>query len=196
MAITNNTSSNVSLGKPKVGGSIFTALKGTAVPTNATTALNAAFKNVGYISEDGLVNSNSPETEEIKAWGGDVVKNPLTAKSDTFKFTMIEALNVDALGVVYGSDNVSGTLAAGITVKANSKLAAPQAFVVEMVLDGNTLKRIVIPEGQLIEVGDITYVDDEVIGYEVTISALPTSGLDYDTHREYIQTAPTSGSNV
>ncbi len=189
---TQNTTTNVSMGKPKIGGSIFVAPLGTTVPSNATTNLNNAFENVGYISEEGLVNANSPETEEIKAWGGDVVKNPQTGKSDTFTFTMIEALNTTALGVAYGADNVSGTLAEGITVKANSKYIGERAFVVDMVLNEDTLKRIVIPRGQLTEVGEVSYVDNELIGYKVTISAHPDGGIDFDTHREYIQTAPSA----
>ena len=105
---------------------------------------------------------------------------------------MIEALNTTTLGVVYGSDNVTGTLAEGITVRANSKFNGEKAFVVEMVLNDDTLKRIVIPRAQLTEVGEITYKDDELIGYEVTISAHPDAGIEFDTHREYIQTAPSA----
>lgn len=60
MASTPNNAQNVSVAKPKVGGAVFVAPVGTDLPTDATTALNAAYQNVGYISEDGVVNTNSP----------------------------------------------------------------------------------------------------------------------------------------
>lgn len=70
-----NTVANVSAGKPAVGGAVSVAALGSTLPTDSTTALDAAFKSLGYCSEDGLTNSNSPESDQINAWGGDVVLN-------------------------------------------------------------------------------------------------------------------------
>ena len=181
------TVGNVSAGKPAIGGAVWRAEKGTTAPTDATTALAADFKALGYCSEDGLTNSNSPETTDIKAWGGDTVLNIQEEKTDTFQFTLIEVLNVEVLKAVYGSSNVSGTLATGITVNVNADEPEEGVWVVDMVMNSNTVKRVVIPHGKLSELGDITYTDSDAVGYEVTITALPDT--DGNTHYEYIKQA-------
>lgn len=176
----------VTTGKPKVGGAIYRAPLGTDLPTSTVAELNAAFKSLGYISDAGLVNSNSPETDDIKAWGGDIVDSMQKAKGDTFKFKMIEALNKEVLGAVYGSSNVTES-SGEIKIVANAKDQESASWVVDMILKGGALKRIVIPNAKITQVGDITYKDDEAIGYDVTIKAVPDSTADAATHYEYIK---------
>lgn len=185
---------NVSYGKPLTDGAISTAPLGSSLPTDATTKLDTKFRSLGYVSEDGITNENSPESEKIKAWGGKTVLVSQTEKPDTYQFTLIEVLNLDVLKVVYGDENVSGTLKTGITIKANAKPMQARCFVIETLLNGDTIKRMVIPNGVISEVGEISYKDDEAIGYETTIECLPDK--DGNTHYEYIKGAETSSGEV
>ena len=180
-----NTVTNVSVGKPKVGGAIYVAPTGTTLPTDPTTSLDGAFKCLGYCSEDGLTNDNSPESDTIKAWGGDTVLVLQTSKEDTFGFTLIEVLNTDVLKFIYGDSNVSGDLSTGITVKANSQEAEERVIVIDMILREHAVKRIVIPRGKVSEVGTITYADEDAIGYDTTVTCTPDSAEN--THYEYIK---------
>lgn len=176
----------VTSAKPKVGGAIYSASYGTELPKNAIDELSSEFKGLGYISEEGLVNENSPESEQIISWGGDVVASLQTGKEDRFTYKLIEALNVNVLKQVYGNDNVDGDLETGIKIKANNKEHIEHVVVIDMILKGDVFKRIVIPAGKVAEVGEIEYTDDDVVGYEVTIDAIPFDD-EGNTHFEYIQ---------
>ena len=180
-----NTVTNVTAGKPVVTGAIWRAPLSASptIPTDATTSLSADYKCMGYVSDDGVTNSNSPSVEEIKAWGGDTVLTTQTEKPDTFQFTLIEALNLDVLAAVYGSGNVTGALATGVTVTATAEEPEEAGWVIEQVLRGGILKRIVIPDAKISDIGDITYTDDEAVGYDITLTAMPVSGA---THKEYL----------
>ncbi len=180
-----NKAANVSAGKPKVGGAIFTAPVGTALPTTALESLDPAFVGLGYVSDDGLTNSTAMETEKIKAWGGDTVLVIQKSKDDTFKYTLIEAKSKEVLGYVYGESNVSGDLDTGLVVKVNNKDVPERSIVIDMLLRGDVAKRIVIPSCKISDVGDITYGDEDAIGYETTVDCTPND--EGDTHYEYLQ---------
>ena len=182
-----NDTNKVTVGKGKIGGYVFRAPVGSTLPTDATTALDAAFSCLGYISEDGVVNSNSIESETIKDWNGDTVLLVQTEKTDTWAFTMMEAMNVDVLKVAYGDANVTGTLETGITVNANAAPQEPATYVFEMIFNGNVLHRVVLPNAYVSEVGEVSYVAGEAVGFPTTLTAAAdTAG---NTHYEYTKAA-------
>ena len=95
-----NNAKNVTTGKPRTAGAVWRAPLGSTLPTDAKTALDAAFVCLGYVSEDGLSNSNAPDSDTVKAWGGDPVLYTSNGKEDTFGLTLIEAANVEVLKAV------------------------------------------------------------------------------------------------
>jgi hypothetical protein len=171
-----NDVSNVVSGKPLATGGIWGGPLGTALPADEAVALNAALKAYGYIGEDGLTETIGRSTEKVKAWGGDTVKVVQTDGSVTYQFTFIESMNAEVLKTVFGASNVTVTAAtptAGtkFAVKRNvSEQLAHQVFIFE-IKDGPARKRIVVPDGQVTEVGDVTYNDGGVISYQVTVEA-------------------------
>lgn len=187
-----NNAGNVQIGKPNVAGGIWMGAQNATLPTSASTAVDeSAFSCIGYCSEDGVTNSSSITTQDIKAWGGDIVASPLTEKKDTFKFKAIEAGNTTVLKLVHGDDNVSGAIATGITVTVNAKDKVPHKFIIDLQVSDSILKRITIPAGKITEIGDVVYKDGEPVAYELTIVAFPDSAGN--THYEYIVQATQSG---
>lgn len=181
-----NNAKNVAAGKPKVGGAVFVAPLGTALPTDAVVKLNEAFANLGYIGDDGVEVETSVDMDTKYAWGGDPVLNLQKQKTDTAKFTLIEALNLDVLKTIYGKSNVTGaSIEAGVTVDVTTKPLDSYCWVIDTVLNGIP-KRFVYPNANISDMGGVTYKDDEEVGYEITISSVATDG---SLHKEYIKKA-------
>lgn len=180
---------NVTAGKPNTGGAVYRAPLSSSLtlPSSTVTDMSTltAFKELGYVSDAGVVNSNNPSSNDIKAWGGNNVLNTQTDKPDTFKFTLLEVLKIDVLKAVYGSDNVTEDSSTHeITVKANADEGEYGAWVIDMIMRGGKAKRVVIPNAKIANIEDITYSDTAAVGYGITLSCMPDSAGN--THYEYI----------
>lgn len=166
---------NVVAGRPKPNGAIFRAPLGTALPTDETTALDAAFIGQGYVHEDGLERAITKAYETIRAWGGDEVKRSRTELTVQFTFTLIEAANGNVARTIWGDDAVTVTPA---TPSTGTKIAVAydgedpddSSWVFDL-KDGNHVRRIVVPVAQVVtEDFTQTFSDSELIGYPVTLS--------------------------
>lgn len=180
-----NTATNVTTGKPNIGGAIYTAPIGTTLPTDATTALSNAFVCLGYVSEDGLSNNNELTVEDIKAWGGNIVYRSLTEMNDEFGLSLIETENVDVLKTVYGENHVTVDADGNASVDVVGEDPIERVWVFELALRGNRAKRIVIPDGAITSRDEISYNDSDAVAYGITISAYPDANAS--THKEYLE---------
>ena len=178
----NNNTENVAILKPVTTGAIYYGEAGATVPTSASAALTG-FSCVGYIGEDGVTKAVERESEDIKDWGGEVIKTVQTDYSATYQFVMTEALNETALKAFYGDDNVTVSDDT-ITIKGNSSELPIRAWVIDAITDEGKAYREVIPKGKISDTGDISYKKDEAAAYDITVTALPDS--DGQTHYIYI----------
>lgn len=182
--MSNVDASNVTTGKPKIGGAVWSATAGAALPTDAKTQLDKAFSSLGYCSEDGFINDFSSSKEPIKAWGGVVVGYTDEKFEDGFTVGYIESLNPNVLKEVFGQDQVTGDLDSGMTAKLKEGPKGYRSLVVEMVLaEGTVLKRVVVPKCMLEKVDKVTYSDEDAVVYNCTYKAEKDSDGFY--HHEY-----------
>ena len=196
---TNNTVTNVSAGKPAVSGAIYRA-KRTAnlqIPTTAGATLSSDYKCMGYISDDGLKNNMSMDSDKVTAWGGDTVLPFEKGRQDEFRFKMLEVLNTDVLKSVFGDGNVAVTAATSsapmsVAINVDSDEQEDAVWVFDMILRGNNPKRIVVPSGRITDIGEINYKDDEAVGYDVTV--LAQADESGNTHYEYMNIGSATGT--
>ena len=158
------TAGNVRVG---VTGGVYGAPAGTTLPTTVDGALDGGFVELGYISEDGITQAIASDITDIQAWqNGDVVRKVQTSHDLTYAMAFLETSEA-VLEAYYGN------FAAG-EVEIKGEQGVRQCWVLQ-VIDGNTAIRIVIPDGQVTERGDIAYVNGEAVQYPVTITCYPDS---------------------
>lgn len=164
-----------SLVRVAVTGAAYVAATGSTAPTDAAVALDAAFKELGYYSEDGVTEARDRTTNDIRGHNGDTVRTVVTESTATFALTFIET-NQRTIEAFYGGSVVAGTPPASSIVVVPSTTGGRKAFVLD-VIDGSDLRRIYIPAGEITEVGEVVYSNGEPVGYPVTISAYPDDAI-------------------
>lgn len=184
---TANNQANVSSGKFVKGGYIFTAPVGTALPTDIETKLDPAFKVLGFLSEDGYVETVDEDSDDIVDANGDLMHSANSNRVETAQFTLAE-IKAGTLAAMYGSANV--TDANGIvTVRHNSDSHPTFAYVIEIVLKNNRRWRKVVPMAQSSELDDLTIASSELCQRALTVKYLTDSAGN--TCYDYIESTET-----
>ena len=155
-----------------ISGELYVAVLGTALPTDTSTALPAAWKGMGYVSEDGVTQENERDTEDIIAWqNAATVRTRVTSAKESFNFTLIETKK-DVIEFAYGTTVTQSAPHGTYTITPGST-GGIKAFVLE-IIDGTQIKRIGVAQGELVERGETVYGIEDAVGYECTVVATPT----------------------
>ena len=155
-----------------VTGAVYVAPTDTTAPTTSSSALDAAFVDLGYVSSDGISENIDRTTNQIRAWQkGSLVREVTSEGTFSVSMTFIET-NEAVLELYYGTTNDAGEFVIDPTSTGGRK-----SFVID-VLDGASIERIYIPAGEITALGERTLASGEAVGYEVTISAYADAGSD------------------
>jgi hypothetical protein len=155
-----------------VSGAVSVAATGSTAPTDSTTALAAAFADLGFVSEDGVTESYSDDTTDIKAWqGGVTVRTVISGSTATLKFKLIETRG-KVLSVYHKGSAVVATAAGKWKIDVKAATADPRAWAIDVV-DGSNHVRLYASNAEVTERSDIVYTSSDAIEYEVTVTLYP-----------------------
>lgn len=159
-----------SLVRVAVTGGIYANLDGGGtVPTDASSTLGAEFDELGYLTDAGVVMSISSDTQQITAWqNADNVRTIQTSHDVTFQFSLLET-SENTMKAFFGNWDAGH-------VEVDGRVLPRAPWVLD-VLDGDTKIRVVIPEGQVTERGDVSMVNGDAMSYPITLTAYPVDGV-------------------
>jgi hypothetical protein len=154
-------------------GALYSAPMGTTAPIDAVGAWDAGWDDLGYVGDEGVVEADAREWNTIRAWQNRaIVRQLMTEQTVTLACTLIENKR-EVLELRHpGSTMTSATSTHTLNVMAPTQNR--RAFGLDIV-DLPKHERIIVPIGEVSEVGDISYVNGELIGYPITITCYPSS---------------------
>lgn len=189
-----NNAANATLGKFKVGGYAYWAPKGTALPTDCSTALADDYKLLGYLNEDGVTITTDTETTEVKDANGTTIMKVISSFSESYQFVLAEIMRAEAAKLRYGTGAVTGEDRA-MTVKHAMPTDESFILVFELAMTGDVKDRMVIGNATRAEFGDRKIHSGDPQGYDVTCSANDMDGTGV-TAIEYIGVAAKQGQDM
>ena len=165
-----NNQANVSSAKGVKGGYIFSAPVGTELPTDIETKLDPAFKCLGFISEDGYVETIDEDDDDINDMNGDVMDSANSKRVESAQLTFAE-IKASTLKRQYGDANVTDENGL-ITVKHNADSHDVFSYILELVLKNGRRWRKVVPKGKSSELDDLTIASSELCQRALTMKYL------------------------
>lgn len=178
-------------------GGGWVATLGTASPADPAIQPVAPWLPLGALSEDGLVQGFDEDTQTYTPWGYTApIRTSITSSLRTFSVTAWETGRTTVQSLQYRIDVADLTPTTGLTTFAETASPVPDRrsfwFIV---IDGEFQRGFYVPEGEITERSDVTHKQDEVAGFEWTITAYPDADGNTVYHADRVpETTADTGS--
>lgn len=173
-------------------GNIYLAAIGTALPTTATIGLNASFKAVGYVSEDGVSITPKVSLADIMAWQArPAIKQALDTIDLSLKFSMIQ-VNLVTWGFYFMNESFTNNFGQAKLIIQSNPPSQEVAVVLEWTDDEEDQTRLVIPRASLTERDALVLSKKKEQATGVTLKCLDNSGVLAYVYSENPSLAPST----
>jgi hypothetical protein len=197
----NSTTNEIQVARSPITGKLLWGPTGTAIPTDATTALNVAFVNLGHIGEDGVQPAREVTTEPVKNDNGQKLLDVQTDFSKDYTATLLQVANEAVNNAIFGDANVTAT-AGGVangqrlSVADKGEMSGFGILIIEGRYDtsaGASAGKIrrVVPVAQVTAMEEGPWLGTAVQQYTTTWASSPDSSGVYDyTYRDDMVLVP------
>lgn len=159
-------------------GTVYVAPVGTTAPTAPTGALNAAWKDLGFITEDGATFTDSKTVEDILAWQSFYpVRKIVSAKDASVSFSLRQ-WNGRTVSLAFGGGNTVDLGGGNFSyVPPAPEVIDERAMLIEW-QDGDKNYRLILPKGLVTEAVETNLVRTGSAVLPITFSITPDTGDD------------------
>lgn len=157
-------------------GGLWVAPYGTALPTDVDTPLDAAFKNLGFISDKGVKVKIDDQTKPLEVWGGDEIGAFRDKFAVEYSTELFQVLSPELNAAIFGAANVSTAAATalhGARMKTliNAKLPPKCSLVLDAFYEDKAVRQVAAC-CQRSGIGDLVLVHNAPMTFEPTFKAL------------------------
>jgi hypothetical protein len=175
--------SEIAAPSPKVTGGVRWAPFGTALPTDAVSALDPAFVTLGRVEQNGLERTEDRPEGKQYDWGGNLIAILQDHYGLQLKFKLLQMMNSDVQAAAHGHSNVTTTPATAttgtlITSHINGKLLDSGIWVFDAYYIKMTA-RLVVSYGRPTTVAGPKWSHKELATFDMTLEALPDNNNDF-----------------
>lgn len=158
-------------------GHVYVAPVGTVAPSTVTDPFGAGWRELGYLSEDGVGVTPSTDVQDIKAWQSlTIVKQSLTGVNLELKFNMIQVNQATSSLFFYGEDWSAAAGLATLNLTSNPSLDE-RALAVEWTDDAGSTNRLIVGRGLVTDRDDLNLNRAGATAFGVTFKALDSNGV-------------------